>query len=136
MAQDIAVNERVQIARSVAETLSRYSMECLAAFWDRKSSESAWTLQLVLRSPPASALDFLMQLIAIRGVGQLPHDLELNLVRATSVDDPRAAAIVDYARETGKTSAYIQSTLLGRSYFEEAILGYLSPDYLVSRSAA
>lgn len=128
MVEDILVMERARTARELAPVLRDEGMQVLATYWDYDSERESWKLKVVL--PETMPLrDFILRMIDLDRAGRLPSGLEAGEISQTGADDPRARALVRYAVLSRHKLPHIREALLDRAYFDEAVLGYVSPEF-------
>lgn len=134
MAYDPIAITRAETAQAAGDKLVAADFDVRASYWDFDADLDEWALCVVLASP-LDPLDFIKRMFERERANALPPYLEARDLRQRVRPDPRAQALIAI-KNVKRGLVHARRTMLEREYFEEAILGYVAPDYLVSRPAA
>lgn len=134
MAYDPVAIARAEAAQLAGQKLVEAGLDVAVSYWDFDADAEAWSLCIVL-AQPRDPIAFIKLMFELERRGALPPYLEAGDLRQRVHPDPRALALVTLSK-VRRGIVHVKQTMLDGHYFEEAILGYVSPGLAASRPAA
>ena len=135
MAQAVLVDKQAELARMTGEVLADAGLPVEATYWDYDAEHDDWNRWAAL-SKPMTAADFLSEVVLLRRAGKLDSSLEPGDLRCGGISDLRARALLRLRKVSRRPTIHVKETLIDNCYFDEAILGYVSPEISQTLNAA